>query len=85
MRAIFRMLKKREYKGKDGSQKVAHNLEITVPERGTGDLYVTEDAYLGIKSLGLSDGDEVELTFDLDAFRGQISPRLAGVSPVAAG
>lgn len=85
MRAIFRMLKKREYKAKDGTQKIAHNLELTIPERGTGDLYVSEDAYNGIKTLGLKDGDEVELTFDLDAFRGELRTRLAGVAPAVVG
>ena len=80
MRAIYRMLKRREYTARDGSRKIAHNLEMTVPDVGTGDLYISADVYNSIKDLSLIDGDEVGLTFGLDVFRGEVSPRLVAVN-----
>ncbi|MFC6593093.1 hypothetical protein ACFP81_14565 [Deinococcus lacus] len=80
------MLKRREYPGRDGTQKTAHNLEVTIPEVGTGDIYLPEHKYTEFRALALSDGDQIELDLDANVFRGQINFGVASIrrSAVAA-
>lgn len=79
----FRMLKRRQYPDKTtGELKVAHNLEATVDDEGTGDFYIQKEVYEAIKAEDFEDGQPIRLLFGARVFRGNATTFVAGAEPL---
>lgn len=77
----FSMAKRRDYRGKDGSSRVAHNLEIKIMGEGTGDFYVSEDVYSSVIDQGVKDGDFLTLVVEPRLFMGRFSFHVVKILP----
>lgn len=59
-----------------------HFLSVKRQGQGSGELYVSEDMWKRVASLGLKSGDQIALVYSLNKFRGQFEPRLVDVVAV---